>query len=239
MNVSGKPDEKKTNKSCSPLHIHHTQVLTPALRMWVTWVFWSPGFNLFNLARLWFAYLLTSRCWQPWPPGSLQKLSGMPEGTLTRNIQTHLQSCGQLASKLLIASVLLLLPLVYGSFSSVRKEVLEWFLLKPLPSYFLPLHKEVWVLLKAQHQEGVGGKWNNFLWFSLSCIQEALHVLSHLSWELEKQSRGSCPLLPVRGKTCGHSVFCGAGKSACDGWSRRQGKKPAAGRGSIVAFKDE
>lgn len=76
-----------------------------------TWVFGSPGFDLFNLDRLWFAYLLTSRYWQLWPPVSLQKLSGMPEGTLTRNIQTHLQSCGQLASKLLIASLILLLPL--------------------------------------------------------------------------------------------------------------------------------
>lgn len=112
MNVSGKSDEKKTNKSCFALHLHHTQVLTPAHRMWVTWVFGSPGFNLFNLDRLWFAYLLTGRYWQPWPPGSLQKLSGMPEGTLTRNIQTHLHSCGQLASKLLIASLLFLLLLV-------------------------------------------------------------------------------------------------------------------------------
>lgn len=102
----------KEDKSCFPLHLHHTQVLTPAHSMWVTWVFGSLGFNLFNLDRLWFAYLLTSRYWQPWPPASLQKLSGMPEGMLTRNIQTHLQSCGQLASKLLIVSLLLLLPLV-------------------------------------------------------------------------------------------------------------------------------
>lgn len=112
MNASGKLNEKKANKSCFPLHLHHTQVLTPAQLMWVTWVFGSPGLNLFNLDRLWFAYPLTSRYWQPLPPGSLQKPSGMPEGTLMRNTQTHLQSCGRLASKLLIASLLLLLPLV-------------------------------------------------------------------------------------------------------------------------------
>lgn len=144
MNASGKPNEMKTNKSCFPLHLHHTQVLSPTQLMWVTWVFGSPGFNLFNLDRLWFAYLLTSRYWKPWPPGSLQKPSGMPESTLMWNIQTHLKPCGQLASKLLIASLLLLLPLVLWWLLFCKKGDVRWFLLKPLPSYFLPFaHRSV------------------------------------------------------------------------------------------------
>lgn len=76
MNVSGKSSEEKTNKSCFPSHLHHTWALTPThhvcVHVCLSSFFQSPGLCLFNLDQLWFAYLLTSRYWQPWPPGSLK-----------------------------------------------------------------------------------------------------------------------------------------------------------------------
>ena len=248
MNVSGKSDEEKTNKSCFPLHLHHTRVLAPTHHVCayvcVSGVFQSPGLYLFNLARLWFAYLLTSRHWQPWPPGSLKACS---------HARRHINEEHTGSPALLWAIVRepadgLIFPSSPPGFTviSVREEMLRWCLLKPLPSYFLPSYVEVQMLLEAQHQEGVGGKWNNFVHFNFafSCIQKAVHVLGDLPWELEKQSSGKivpCCLCVEELVSIKFSVVQESHHDPLLGLAEAGGRgtKPAAGRGLIVAFNNK
>lgn len=106
MNVSGQSNEEKTNElfslastSYPGAHSH-----TPCVCLCVRLEFFKV---------LTFACLAWTDCdlltFSPADIGShdhqaLQNLAGMPEGTLMRNIETHLHSCGQLSGKLLMAS---------------------------------------------------------------------------------------------------------------------------------------
>lgn len=104
------------------------------------------------------------------------------------------------------------------------------------------------MVLKTQHQEGVGGQWNNFVHFNFafSFIQkaQALYVLGWLPWELEKQSRGEVVPPYLCMETFVRFEFSVVWESHHDPLLRKarvggRGTKPAVGRGLIVAFNNE